>query len=162
MLAELGPDATADDFRTQLNLLNESIPALEAQAEQAATSDDGFKAQLRHLSSQCDFAIQILDDEKTKYLGNLSVLNQELRAKMAAAGGAFDGDWNALEATDDWPSDAAEQLHRLVENYPQVEKREGYLNEVSAYWKEFAGKEAAQLYQKGWEYVAGYKLKWEY
>lgn len=47
-------------------------------------------------------------------------------------------------------------------NHPYVAKHDGYLKEISAYWKGFAGKEAAQQYQKGWELVAGYTLHWEY
>ena len=34
---------------------------------------------------------------------------------MDATIGAFDRDWNVLEATGEWPSEAAERLHKLVE-----------------------------------------------
>lgn len=92
----------------------------------------------------------------------MCILNQDLKAKIAAAGGAFDSDWDRLEATDDWPKAEAKRLEEQVGDRPFVEKHEGYLKEIAAYWKEFAGKETALLYQKGWELVAGYKLKWEY
>lgn len=151
MLSSLGPGTTADEFRMQLNLLQESVPALRDQKEeqeQAATSEE-FKVQLRYLSRQCDFAIQILDDEKAKYMGNMVVLHQELQVKTAAEAGAFDGDWKAVEATDYWPGEVLKRLQELVERRPLGEKREAYVKEIEAYWKDFAGKEAAQLYQKG-------------
>lgn len=158
MLAELGRDTTADDFSKELNILSHAVPAIRREAK----SDSDLEAYLMILDTRCFLAVKILEEEKKKYLSNMCILNQELLSKMAAAGNAFERDWDELEAMEDWPRREAERLDELVGKRPFVEKHEGYLKEIAAYWKEFAGKDTALLYQKGWELVAGYKLKWEY
>ena len=158
MLAELGRDTTADDFSKELNILSHAVPAIRREAK----PDSDLEAYLMILDTRCFLAVKILEEQKKKYLSNMCILNQELLSKMAAAGNAFERDWDELEAMEDWPRREAERLDELVGKRPLIEKHEGYLKEIAAYWKEFAGKDTALLYQKGWELVAGYKLKWEY